>query len=72
MMQINPPGDWIEPGGYFSLAVDGDDVHWAWLTYDWEIWTRRSTDGGRSVEPAREVYAGPNYYEYPGAPRIEG
>ena len=55
MEQITVPGDFIdgvEGGGDYDLAVDGDTVYWTWLTYGLDIMVRRSTDAGRTIEPA--------------------
>ena len=66
---ITSPGSPTE-GGSYDIAVDGPRVHWAWLTDDYDIYTRRSTDGGRTLEPPTMVRdASPS--DFAGSPNID-
>ena len=66
---INRPGEYLW-GGTFDLAVDGPRVHWAWLTEDFDVYTRRSTDAGRTLEQPHEVRDG-TAADPPGSPNID-
>jgi hypothetical protein len=71
MAEITVPGDRVDGGGDYDLAVDGDTVIWTWKAeYGWDIWTRRSTDAGRTIEPPAMVYENPESWNYPGSPQI--
>ena len=71
MAEITVPGDRVDGGADYDLAVDGDTVIWTWRSeHTLDIWTRRSTDAGRTIEPPAMVYRNPEYWNYPGVPRI--
>jgi hypothetical protein len=71
MAEITVPGDRVDGGSDYDLAVDGDTVIWTWRSeYTLDIWTRRSTDAGRTIEPPAMVYRNPEKWNYPGVPRI--
>ena len=73
MAQITIPGDYndgADGGSDYDLAVDGDTVYWTWLTNGMDIMVRRSTDAGRTIEPAQRIFDNPEYWNYPGTPRI--
>src|SRR4051812_10573165 len=70
MAMITVPGDGSDGGGDYSLAVDGDHVYWTWLTDGFDVWTRASRDGGRTLEGAQRVYDSPGRWDYPGVPTL--
>ena len=71
MTVISSPGDESDGGGDYSLTVDGDHVYWTWLTDGFDIVTRRSTDGGRTIEPAVKRFDSPGRHVYPGVPTVK-
>src|SRR3712207_1406085 len=64
---ISAPGDPTFGGGTYDLAVDGPRVHWTWMTDQYDIYARRSTDAGRTLGPVQRVRDG-NAADYPGVP----
>ncbi len=57
-------------GGSYDIAVDHQRVHWVWLTDGFDVYTRRSTDAGRTLGPVELVREG-SAADFIGAPNID-
>ena len=70
MAVVSSSGDEADGGGDYSLVVDGPRIYWVWLTDEFDIVTRRSIDGGRTLEPPVKLIDSPGRQDYPGVPTI--